>query len=127
MNPLETLRVALRALVRNKLRSFLTVLGIIIGVSAVIAMVAIGEGAKRRVEQTFEAMGTNLLIVVPGSATSGGMMGGAGSKATLTWADLDAIRKELPAVLAAAPVLRASTPTTVNGTPRRRTLCPTAS
>ena len=86
----------------------LTATGVVIGVSAVIAMVAIGEGAKRRVEQTFEAMGTNLLIVVPGSATSGGMMGGAGTKATLTWGDLAAIRRELHAVLAAAPVMRAS-------------------
>ena len=90
------------------MRSFLTAIGVVIGVSAVIAMVAIGEGAKRRVEQTFEAMGTNLLVLLPGSATSGGMMGGAGTKATLTYADLAAIRKELPAVMAAAPVLRAS-------------------
>jgi putative ABC transport system permease protein len=108
MNVTVIARSAGRALVRNKLRSFLTATGVVIGVSAVIAMVAIGEGAKRRVEQTFEAMGTNLLIVVPGSASSGGMMGGAGTKATLTWADLAAIRKELAAVLAAAPVLRAS-------------------
>ena len=107
MNATLIVRSAGRALLRNKMRSFLTAIGVVIGVSAVIAMVAIGEGAKRRVEQTFEAMGTNLLIVVPGSATSGGMMGGAGTKATLTWADLAAIRKE-PAVLAAAPVLRVS-------------------
>ena len=108
MNAMLVVRSAGRALFRNKMRSFLTAIGVVIGVSAVIAMVAIGEGAKRRVEQTFEAMGTNLLIVVPGSATSGGMMGGAGTKATLTWADLAAIRKELPAVLAAAPIMRAS-------------------
>ena len=62
-------RVAGRALLRNKMRSFLTALGVVIGVGAVIAMVAIGEGAKRRVEQTFEAMGTNLLIVLPGSSS----------------------------------------------------------
>ncbi len=108
MNATLIVRSAGRALARNKMRSFLTAIGVVIGVSAVIAMVAIGEGAKRRVEQTFEAMGTNLLIVLPGSASSGGMMGGTGTKATLTWADLAAIRKELPAVLAAAPVLRAS-------------------
>ena len=60
------MRIALRALRRNKLRSFLTALGIIIGVAAVIAMVAIGEGAKARVEQAFTAMGTNLLIVLAG-------------------------------------------------------------
>ncbi|MFT3698644.1 MAG: ABC transporter permease [Kofleriaceae bacterium] len=108
MSPGAIARVAGRALIRNKMRSALTALGIVIGVGAVIAMVAIGEGARRRVEATFEAMGTNLLIVVPGSATSGGMMGGAGTQATITWADLAALRKECRAVAAAAPVLRAS-------------------
>ncbi|HTR50419.1 MAG TPA: ABC transporter permease [Kofleriaceae bacterium] len=108
MSPLAIAKVAGRALVRNKMRSALTALGIVIGVGAVIAMVAIGEGARRRVEATFEAMGTNLLIVLPGSSTSGGMMGGTGSQATLTWADLAAIRKECKAVAAAAPLLRAS-------------------
>ncbi|HET9622441.1 MAG TPA: ABC transporter permease, partial [Kofleriaceae bacterium] len=92
----------------NKMRSVLTTLGIVIGVGAVIAMVAIGEGARRRVEAMFEAMGTNLLIVLPGSAVSGGMMGGTGSQATITWADLAAIRKECQAVAFAAPVLRAA-------------------
>ena len=108
MSPLAIARVAGRALVRNKMRSALTALGVVIGVGAVIAMVAIGEGARRRVEATFEAMGTNLLIVVPGSAVSGGMMGGAGSQATITWTDLVAIRKECKAVAAAAPVLRSA-------------------
>jgi putative ABC transport system permease protein len=107
MNVLVVCKVAGRALLRNKLRSVLTALGVVIGVGAVIAMVAIGEGARRRVEQTFEAMGTNLLIVLPGSASSGGMRGGTGSQATLTWGDLAAIRAELPAVASAAPVLRA--------------------
>ncbi len=107
MSPLAIVKVAGRALVRNKMRSALTALGIVIGVAAVIAMVAIGEGARRRVEATFEAMGTNLLIVLPGSSTSGGMMGGAGTQATITWRDLAAIRKECKAVAAVAPVLRA--------------------
>ena len=66
MNPLHTLRVALRAILRNKLRAFLTTLGIVIGVGAVIAMMAIGAGAKAQVEQAFAAMGTNILIVLPG-------------------------------------------------------------
>ena len=65
MNPLQTLRVALRAILRNKLRAFLTTLGIVIGVGAVIAMMAIGAGAKQRVEEAFAAMGTNVLIVLP--------------------------------------------------------------
>ena len=71
-------------------------------------MVAIGEGAKSRVEETFAAMGTNLLIVMPGSSSAGGARGGFGSMPTLTWGDLDAIRREVPAVRAAAPVLRTS-------------------
>ncbi len=88
MIPLETFRVALRALLRNKMRSFLTALGIIIGVGAVIAMVAIGEGAKAQVEASFASMGSNLLIVLPGSTQSGGARGGFGSLPTLTWDDL---------------------------------------
>jgi putative ABC transport system permease protein len=107
MSPIATVRLASRALLRNKMRSFLTALGVIIGVGAVIAMVAIGEGAKRRVEETFEAMGTNLLIVLPGSSASGGMQGGFGSQPTLTWDDLKAIRTEVKAVQYAAPALRA--------------------
>ncbi len=70
VNPLQTLRVALRAILRNKLRAFLTTLGIVIGVGAVIAMMAIGAGAKARVKQAFAAMGTNLLIVLPGSTSA---------------------------------------------------------
>src|SRR6185312_16304413 len=106
--PLETFRVALRALLRNKMRSFLTVLGIIIGVGAVIAMVAIGEGAKAQVEASFASMGSNLLIVLPGSTTSGGARGGFGSMPTLTWDDLGAIQREAPAVRYAAVQLRSS-------------------
>src|SRR5450432_3441424 len=105
MNLRETLRVALRALWRNKARSFLTALGIVIGVAAVIAMVAIGEGARANVEQTFQAMGTNLLIVMQGSSQAGGARGGYGSQATLGWGDLKAIQ-ELPSVRYAVPVLQ---------------------
>jgi putative ABC transport system permease protein len=108
VSPLQTLRVAVRALLRNKLRSFLTTLGIIIGVSAVIAMVAIGEGAKARVEESFASMGSNLLVVLPGSTSAGGQRGGFGSMPTLTWDDLRAIRAEVPTVRYAAPQLRSS-------------------
>jgi putative ABC transport system permease protein len=101
-----TLRVALRALGRNKLRSFLTGLGVVIGVAAVIAMVAIGDGAKARVEQTFASIGSNMLIILNGSSQGGGAMGGAGSLPSLTWDDLKAIQTELSAVREAAPVLR---------------------
>ena len=108
MNLLQTLRVAVRALLRNKLRSFLTTLGIIIGVSAVIAMVAIGEGAKASVEASFASMGSNLLVVLPGSTSAGGQRGGFGSMPTLTWDDLRAIRSEVPEVKYAAPQLRSN-------------------
>ncbi len=106
MSILQTLRVALLALARNKLRSFLTTLGMVIGVAAVIAMVAIGEGATAKVEAQFSAMGSNLLILMPGSTQAGGVRGGAGTISTLTWDDLRAIQDEVPSVRAAAPILR---------------------
>ena len=106
MNPLQIFRIAALALLRNKMRSMLTMLGVIIGVAAVIAMVAIGEGAKARVEQAFASMGTNLLIVMPGSVVAGGVQGGSGSQASLTWDDFRAIRSECPSVRYAAPQLR---------------------
>jgi putative ABC transport system permease protein len=106
MTPLAVLRIAVRALARNKLRAFLTALGIIIGVGAVIAMVSIGEGAKARVAETIDAMGSNLLVVRSGSSMDGGLRGGFDTQPTLTWDDLDAIRSELPAVTYAAPLLR---------------------
>jgi len=106
MTFLETLRVSVAALLRNKLRSFLTTLGVIIGVSAVIAMVAIGEGAKAQIEQSFASMGANLLIIQSGTTTAGGARGGFGSLPTLTWEDLKAIQNEIPSVRYAAPVLR---------------------
>ena len=106
----ETVRMALRALRRNTLRSILTALGIIIGVAAVICMVTIGEGAKSRIRAQIEGAGTNVILVFSGSSTSGGMRGGMGSQPTLTWDDLRAIQTELPLVRAAAPVLRTVSP-----------------
>ncbi len=108
MSIFQTLRVALRALLRNKIRSFLTTLGIIIGVGAVITMVAIGEGAKANIEETFAAMGSNLLIVQPGTTNAGGARGGNGSGSTLTWDDWRAMQSEIATVRYAAPVLRTS-------------------
>ncbi len=105
MNAWQTLRIALRAVMRNKMRSFLTTLGIIIGVGAVIAMMAIGAGARSQVEQAFAAMGTNLLIILPGSSQSGGVRGGFGSQPTLTKDDLDAIKAQIPTVKRAAVAL----------------------
>ncbi|HTJ83322.1 MAG TPA: ABC transporter permease, partial [Polyangiaceae bacterium] len=107
MNVFQTIPIALRALVRNPLRSFLTMLGVVIGIASVVSMVSIGEGAKAAVEKVFNTMGTNMLIVVSGSTSSGGMMGGYGSMPTLTWEDLRAIRSEVPSVRWAAPAQNA--------------------
>jgi putative ABC transport system permease protein len=104
-----TLRIAFKALGRNKMRSSLTMLGIIIGVGAVIAMIAIGSGAKARIQEQIASMGSNLLIVLSGSATSGGMRWGSGSVPTLTVDDAKAIANELSAVKYAAPVLQGVT------------------
>jgi putative ABC transport system permease protein len=106
MNLSMTLRIALKALGRNKMRSSLTMLGIIIGVGAVIAMIAIGSGAKARIQEQIASMGSNLLIVLSGSATSGGIRFGSGSVPTLTVEDSKAIASELSAVKYAAPVLQ---------------------
>jgi len=104
---LQTLRIATRALSRNKMRSFLTALGIIIGVGAVIAMVSIGEGAKRGIEDRFASMGTNLLFVSPGSQNARGVHGGWGSMTTLKEEDAYAILAECPAVEYISPSVNA--------------------
>ncbi|HWP56574.1 MAG TPA: ABC transporter permease, partial [Candidatus Acidoferrales bacterium] len=103
---LMTLRIALRALRRNKLRSVLTMLGIIIGVGAVIAMVAIGEGAKAMIRAQIASLGTNVLMIVPGTATQGGVRTGSGGARTLMDTDAKAIMEEIPAVAFASPLLR---------------------
>ena len=103
MNPLQTLTIAVRALWRNRMRSFLTALGVIIGVAAVIAMVSIGEGAKARVQAAFASMGSNLMMVLPGTTTRGGVFGGFGSMPTLTWDDLTAIQTLSTVRAATAP------------------------
>jgi len=100
---LASLRIALRALMVNKLRSALTMLGIIIGVGAVIAMIAVGSGAKKRIAEQIASMGSNLLIVMSGSSTSGGFRFGAGTVPTLTVDDAKAIQNEIPAVRYTAP------------------------
>jgi len=107
MHGVRTCRVAFRALARNKMRSFLTALGIIIGVGAVIAMVSIGEGAKRGIESRFAAMGTNLLFVSPGSQNARGVHGGWGSVQTLKEEDAAAIGQECPAVMYISPSVSA--------------------
>ncbi len=107
MNLSNVLQSSLRALRRNKMRSFLTMLGVIIGVGAVIAMLAIGQGAKYSVEEQISALGTNVLIVLPGSQQTGGIRVGAGSVTTLTEDDALAIQRECPAVALVSPGTRA--------------------
>jgi len=104
-----TLRTALQGLRRNILRAALTTLGIIIGVAAVIAMMEIGRGSSSAIQNTITSMGANNLLILPGTAASGGVTFGAGSVMTLTPQDADAILQECPAVRAAAPVVRART------------------
>ena len=93
-----TFRLALMALRRNKLRSALTMLGIVIGVGAVITMVSIGQGADAEVQKQIQSLGTNLLMIVPGATTSSGARSGWGGVSTLTVADARAIEKECPSV-----------------------------
>ena len=102
---LASLRIALRALLVNKMRSALTMLGIIIGVGAVIAMIAVGSGAKQRIAEQIASMGSNLLIVLSGSSTSGGIRYGSGTVPTLTFDDAKAILAEIPTVKYVAPEL----------------------
>jgi len=108
MNWLASIRIALRALRVNKLRSILTMLGIIIGVAAVITMIAVGAGAQSQVEEQIKSLGSNLIILLPGSVTSGGVRMGAGSRASLTEDDGYALQREVSEVQAAAPTLRGS-------------------
>jgi len=106
MDLLLPLKIALRALRVNKMRSFLTMLGIMIGIGAVIVMVAVGTGASRQIADQIATMGSNLILVLPGSTTSGGIRTGGGSAPTLTYDDVKAIRNECPAVALAAPTVR---------------------
>jgi len=103
---LASVRIALRALRVNRLRSALTMLGIIIGVAAVIAMVAVGSGATARIAEQIQSIGSNVIIILSGSVTSGGIRLGFGSVQTLSEEDAKAIALECPAVAAASPSVR---------------------
>jgi putative ABC transport system permease protein len=105
MDFMNTFRLALRALARNKMRSALTMLGIIIGVGAVIAVVSIGQGANYLVQQGIAAMGTNAVFIAAGSNRAGGVRQGYGGVKTLTVDDMNAILKEIPLIKQAAPSL----------------------
>jgi putative ABC transport system permease protein len=108
MNFLVIFRVAFRALARNKMRSALTMLGVIIGVASVIAMVSIGQGAQASVQQQIANVGTNLLFIRAGSMNTGGVRSGtdAGGLNTLTADDIDAVRRELPSIAMASPTVQ---------------------
>lgn len=108
MNILETNRIALDSLLRHKTRALLTMLGIIIGVGAVVAMVAVGQGATAQVEAQISSLGANVLMIFPGSTQQGGVRSGAGAGTTLTLDDIDAIRERATAVKAITPNARAN-------------------
>ena len=108
MNLFAILKVAVRALNRNKLRTALTMLGIIIGVGAVIALVSIGQGAQSMVQDQINGMGNNMMFIMPGNVSFGGASLGAGAANTLTEEDVQAMIKEVPTIAAASPVVRAS-------------------
>jgi putative ABC transport system permease protein len=106
MRFIEILRIAFDALLRNKMRSVLTMLGIIIGVGAVIAMVAIGQGAQASVDAQISTLGSNVLLIFPGTTTRGGVAAGAGTGTTLTEDDGKAIKEQCPAVAYVSPLIR---------------------
>ncbi|MEY4651921.1 MAG: hypothetical protein RI884_502 [Pseudomonadota bacterium] len=116
MNTLAALRAALRALAANTLRSMLTMLGIIIGVAAVITMIALGRGATERVQAQMKGLGSNIMLVLPGGVTAGGVRLGAQSGQALTEEDAIAIAREVPQVQVAAPTLRTAAQVVVGNT-----------
>jgi len=111
----QTALIALRALRRNKMRSMLTALGIIIGVASVVAMVAVGNGAQARVTSQVSALGQNLLTVFAGSKKSGGVNSGLGSASAITLADAEAIQREVPDVAAVSPEVSVTAQAIANG------------
>lgn len=103
---LTSIRIAFRALQVNKLRSALTMLGIVIGVAAVIATAAIGSGAKERIQQQIASIGSNTIIVLPGSLTSSGLRMGTGNAPTLSESDTKELPAQCPDIALAVPVVR---------------------
>lgn len=102
----STLKISIKSLMANKMRTFLTMLGIIIGDGAVVALVAIGSGSSQRISDQISSMGSNLIMVMPGSTTSGGIKMGAGTQQTLSVSDADAIKKDCPSVYDVAPEIK---------------------
>src|SRR6476619_3495527 len=108
MNFIAILKVAVRALGRNKLRTALTMLGIIIGVGAVIVLVSIGQGAQSMVLDQISNMGTNMMYIMPGNLNFGGAALGAGAANTLTDEDVLAMEREIPTIAAASPIVNST-------------------
>ena len=108
MSLVDSITVAIEALIANKMRAILTMLGIVIGVGAVIALMAVGQGSQKAVTDRIQGLGSNLLFVRPGSQSTGGVSGGQGSAQTLTLEDANAIAAEVPQAVAAAPEARAA-------------------
>jgi putative ABC transport system permease protein len=106
MKSSNLIKVAGRSIVRNKMRTALTMLGIIIGVGAVIVMVAVGDGARSRIEQQIQNLGTNMLVVTPGISTTGGVSRGAGTFNRLRLEDSEKLRNESMYLSAISPVGR---------------------
>ena len=104
----ELLKMAWRSLGANKLRTFLTMLGVIIGVTSVIALVSVGMGVKKNILDNISRLGSNMLIIMPGSANRGGMRGAAGSVITLTYDDAEAIKKKIKNVEYVSPTVQGS-------------------
>jgi putative ABC transport system permease protein len=115
MRLFEAIRSAFSAILANALRSLLTMLGIVIGVAAVITMVAIGSGARNLVDRQIRSLGANLAIVTPGNVTQGGARLGAGAASTLTDEDAQAIRREVDGVVAAAPFVQGAAQVVAGG------------
>src|SRR5438876_9282012 len=105
MNLFAILKVAFRALGRNKMRTALTMLGIVIGVGAVIVLVSIGQGAQSMVLDQISNMGSNMMYVMPGNMSFGGASQGLGASSTLTGEDVEAMVKEVPTIAAASPTV----------------------
>lgn len=102
---ISIVNIALRGLIANAMRSFLAILGIIIGVGAVVIMIAMGQGAKEKISTQISSIGSNIVLILPGTTTQGGIRMGFGTQQTLTIADAEAISKECSSVLAVAPVI----------------------
>lgn len=108
MNYINLLKIAKNALLRNKFRAFLTMLGIIIGVASVIAMLAIGQGSKKSIQDQMSSMGSNLVFIMPGSQQRGGIQMGNSSSQSLKLTDVEAIRQQCPDITAVSPEVRTS-------------------